>query len=135
MKDLKWKLILVLVLTAIAIYGIYPPGKKIKLGLDLRGGIHLVSEVKIDEAMAGYTDHTIQNLKTDLQSKGIHVTDIIRQGNTSFVIDGVNPEQQEAARKIIDGYGEWQSVTFTGNRGATSMKPEVISRKADQAVE
>ncbi len=41
MKNLQWKIILVLALTAVAIYGIYPLDKKIKLGLDLKGGIHL----------------------------------------------------------------------------------------------
>ena len=51
MKNLQWKIILVLVLAGIAIYGIYPPQKKIRLGLDLKGGVHLVAEVKINEAL------------------------------------------------------------------------------------
>lgn len=135
MQNLKWKVILVLVLTAIAIYGIYPPGQKIKLGLDLKGGIHLVAEVKIDEALAGYTDKTAQNLRSELQTKSITFTNIVRQGNTSLVIDGVNPEQQANLKQVFDAYGEWQSPSFTGTQALTSMKPEVVSSKSDQAVE
>lgn len=135
MQNLKWKIILVLVLTAIAIYGIYPPKEKIKLGLDLKGGVHLVAEVKIDEALQGYTDKTVQNLRNELQSKNITFTNIARQGNTSFMIQGVTPEQQANVKQILDNLGEWQSPSFTGDQALTSLKPEVVSRKSEQAVD
>lgn len=134
MKNLRWKVILVLALTALAIYGIYPPQKKIRLGLDLKGGIHLVAEVKIDEALAGYTDRTIENLKGDFQSKGIRSGNIIRQGNTSFVISGLQPDQDENVRKIIENYHDWD-LSITGTQAVANLRSTVIKTKSDQAVE
>jgi len=134
MTNLRWKVILVLVLTALAIYGIYPPQKKIRLGLDLKGGIHLVAEVKIDEAMAGYTDRTIENLKGDLQSKNVTFTNIIRQGNTSLIISGVQAEQEENLKKIIDNYHDWD-LSITGGQAIATLRPSVVKSKSDQAVE
>lgn len=59
--DLKWRILITLVLLGLAIYGMYPPldpdgpqGEqegKLNLGLDLQGGIHMVMDVKTDEAV------------------------------------------------------------------------------------
>ncbi len=127
-------MILVLILTVIAVYGIYPPDKKIRLGLDLKGGIHLVGEVKIDEALAGYTDRFIDSLGGDLREKGITFTNIIRQSNTTFVIEGLPADKQENFKKAMEAHGEWD-VTITGDRAAGSMRQSVIQNKSEQAVE
>lgn len=135
MNNLRWKVILVLALTAIAIYGIYPPNKKIKLGLDLKGGIHMIAEVKIDEALAGYTDRIIENLKTELTEKGATIGNIVRQSNTSFIIQGVPVDKQDQVRTILEKYGEWDISSFSNGQVVATLKPAVIGRKSDQAVE
>jgi preprotein translocase subunit SecD len=134
MKNLQWKILLVLALAAIAIYGIYPPDKKIKLGLDLRGGIHLVAEVKIDEALAGYTDQFIESLRSELQEKKVTTTNMIRQENTSFVIEGVPAEQQAQLKTIMEGHPEWQLSSFSGGKVIGSLRPAVINSRGEEAV-
>jgi preprotein translocase subunit SecD len=135
MKNVKWKLILVLALTAIAIYGIYPPQKKVRLGLDLKGGIHLVAEVKIDEALAGYTDRFIDSLKEEMQEKQVVFTNIIRNGNTTIVVDGLPADKQENFRKIMENHGEWDAPVITGTRALASMRQAVVNKKAEDAVQ
>ncbi len=49
--DLRWRLLLILALTALCAYAVYPPTQQIRLGLDLKGGIHMVMRVKTDDAM------------------------------------------------------------------------------------
>ena len=44
---------------------------RIHLGLDLKGGTHLVLEVHVDEAVASATDRDVARLRTDLQKAGI----------------------------------------------------------------
>ena len=44
-KGLQWKAIIDVAVLALSIFLAYPPKDKIKLGLDLRGGIHLVLQV------------------------------------------------------------------------------------------
>jgi preprotein translocase subunit SecD len=133
MKNLQWKVLLVLALTAISIYGILPPEKKIKLGLDLKGGIHLVAEVKVDEALASLTDRFIETLKSEMNQKGVPFKNVIRQSNTRFVVEGLPNDKQADLRKIIENSGEWD-LTFSGDRAMGSLKQAVINNRSEQAV-
>ncbi len=133
MKNLQWKLLLVLALTAIAVYGVWPPEEKIRLGLDLKGGIHLLAEVKVDEAMAGYTDRFIEMLRKELQDKQVPFQNIIRRANTTFVVTGVASDKQENVKKIIENYGEWD-VTFTANEAVGTLRQVVINSRAEEAL-
>ncbi|MCI0411249.1 protein translocase subunit SecD [bacterium] len=133
MKNVQWKLLMVLVLAVIAGYGIWPPKERIRLGLDLKGGIHLVAEVKIDEALAGYTDRFIEVLRKELQDKQIPFQNILRKTNTSFVVSGIAPDKQENLKKILENHGEWD-LTLTGNEGLAALRQAVINAKAEEAV-
>jgi preprotein translocase subunit SecD len=134
MKNLQWKILLVLALAAIAAYGIYPPEKRIKLGLDLRGGIHLVAEVKIDEALAGYTDQFIETLRSEFQEKNVAVKNITRQTNTSILIDGFTREREANIKKIMEAFGEWELGSFQDGKVIASLRQGVINTKSEEAV-
>ncbi len=134
MKNIHWKMLLVVALTAIAAYGVWPPEERIRLGLDLKGGIHLLAEVKVDEAMAGYTDRFIESLRKELQEKQVTFQNIIRRTNTTFVVSGLPAGKQENFKKIIDNRAEWD-VTFTGSEAFCSLRQAVINTKAEEVLE
>ena len=46
-KWYKWKVLLVVLLTGLSIWKVYPPQEKIHLGLDLKGGMHLLLRVDL----------------------------------------------------------------------------------------
>lgn len=46
-KDLRWRALLTVILVGLAIWKLYPPRKTINLGLDLKGGMHLVLQVDL----------------------------------------------------------------------------------------
>jgi len=50
-KNIKVRVLIVLSVIALSIIGFYPPDKKIKLGLDLKGGVHLVLRVNTIDAL------------------------------------------------------------------------------------
>jgi preprotein translocase subunit SecD len=133
MKNIQWKALLVVVLTAIAAYGVWPPEDRIRLGLDLKGGIHLIAEVKVEEAMAGYTDRFVETLRTELQEKQVGFQNIIRKGHTTFAVIGVPPDKQQNLKTIIDNTGEWD-LTFTGNEAVGSLRQAVINARSEEAV-
>ena len=133
MKNLQWKVLLVLALTAIAAYGVWPPEERIRLGLDLKGGIHLLAEVKVDEAMAGYTDRFIEILRRELQDKQVPFSNIIRRTNTTFVVSGTPADKQENLKKIIENFGEWD-VTLTATEAVGTLRQAAINSKGDEAV-
>ncbi len=47
---------------------------RIHLGLDLRGGTHLILQVMVDEAIGATTDSDVVRMQSDLQSAGISAT-------------------------------------------------------------
>ena len=50
-----------------------PPGEKISLGLDLRGGLHLVLEVQVDKAVEQYLERTAETVRKDLLAAGVPI--------------------------------------------------------------
>lgn len=50
-KNLQWKLLSIVVVVALSAYAIYPVEEKIRLGLDLEGGVHMVLQVQTDDAL------------------------------------------------------------------------------------
>ena len=47
---MRMRLFVILAVVVLSVWAIYPPGDRINLGLDLRGGVHLVLRVKTDAA-------------------------------------------------------------------------------------
>jgi preprotein translocase subunit SecD len=89
LKDITWRLIFVLlVLTAAVIY-ILPtlqpgwwPHKKINLGLDLQGGMHLVLEVDTEKAVESTLERISQELRRGLKKNNIRHTGLHRKGSS-----------------------------------------------------
>jgi preprotein translocase subunit SecD len=69
-KNLQWKVILALVVVDGAIILAYPfNDTKIKRGLDLKGGIHLVLQVITDDSINIETDQEIARLEELFKKK------------------------------------------------------------------
>ncbi len=47
---------LIVVVVGLSVWSLYPPGEKIHYGLDLSGGIHLVLQVRTDDAIKAELD-------------------------------------------------------------------------------
>src|SRR5260370_13669349 len=88
--NLKWKALFILAVILICIYGLiglptFPTsgaqikdnfGKQIKLGLDLQGGVHLVLQVQVQEAIAQTTDQMVDILTKQLRNRNIRYDEI-----------------------------------------------------------
>ena len=147
---LRWKLItIVVVLVAFSAVGVYPivaayfgvsspavlMDRQLKLGLDLKGGVHLVLRVQTDDALRIETEQTMERLRAELTTKGIVVANITTPDSTHFVVEGVPPAQDAAFRQTA---AEVQA-TFdrsAGTNGAYtfSMKPNVQVSLREEAV-
>ena len=55
-KNLRWKLLTILGVVALSVFAFYPPSQKVRLGLDLKGGVHLVLRVQTDDALRLLTE-------------------------------------------------------------------------------
>jgi preprotein translocase subunit SecD len=76
------------------------PGK-IRLGLDLSGGVHLVLQVVTDDALNATVDDAVQVMRERLTQKGIAFASAQRQDSASFVIEGVEAARVKDARDLL----------------------------------
>ena len=79
------------------------PGK-IKLGLDLRGGIHLVLQVVTDDALNAVTDDAVQTLRDQATRKGIVFASAQRVSPSSFAVEGVEPARVKDMRNLLKDF-------------------------------
>ncbi len=71
-----------------------------KLGLDLRGGVHFLMEVDMDTALGKLQEQTIEGLRSDLREKGIAYTNVRKADN--YGVDVVF--RDSAARDAASSY-------------------------------
>ena len=76
------------------------PHKKINLGLDLQGGMHLVLEVQSEEAVKTELDRTISQLKLDLKNEKIQLEQV-RQSLSSKMINAIRNVQARAKQAAL----------------------------------
>ncbi|MBN2199595.1 MAG: protein translocase subunit SecD [Candidatus Aminicenantes bacterium] len=102
-KNLLAKVILVLVVMGTAFILGWPP-KKIPLGLDLAGGMHLVFQVQTDDAIEIYVDQTIGRLKELLARKKITVRSFTKKQLGRFALTEFSPDDEGKIRDLLDEY-------------------------------
>jgi preprotein translocase subunit SecD len=120
--NLKWKAIFILGVILVCIIGLIgiPDAPKslsilksnfanrIKLGLDLQGGTHLILQVQVQEAVSQETDQTLDHITTTLRDKTIRYDEIRKLSDTQILLHNIAPEQAGAARNLIsDQFPDW----------------------------
>lgn len=90
--DLKWKIPLILVCIAGAIWFLYPLDEAINLGLDLQGGVHLVLEVQAEKVVENELVRTKDILSRELKEKRITFNSITVASSNTLKITAPTPE-------------------------------------------
>jgi len=137
MKNLKWKVVFVLIVLLGALYVVLT--KRINLGLDLKGGTHLVLQIETQKALESETSAALREIKRRLEEENIPVVSARRKG-TTIEIELLSPEYTEKAVSLIkDEYSQMFSIKTEGKKILLSMKPSYkakeIDRLAEQALE
>ena len=135
-KNLRWKIILVLGVIALSVFLAYPPSTKIRYGLDLEGGMHLVLQVVTDDAINNETNQEILRLQDQMKRKDISYDTIVKSDERigRISLQGFDPEKERDVRDLLDEYfGEWDA-SFSGNNAIMTMKANAATYFRDQAV-
>jgi preprotein translocase subunit SecD len=154
--QLRWKFILILIVIFICLFGLigmpqFPTSfaqvkqnlaDRIKLGLDLKGGSHLVLQVQVDEAVGQRCDQAVDQLTKQVHEKNIIVGNIRRVDDTHIEVDNVDPSTSAAFRDLVNNqFPDWAMAPAAGvNNGyLLTMKPSVVADlrrdTMDQALE
>ncbi len=151
-KNLGWKLIVSIIVLLAFVYGIFgiPKGlsgqgllssmqDRIHLGLDLKGGTHLILQVQVDDAVKVDSDNAIERIKDGLRSRKISYAEITKPDPAAapdrIVIKGVPPESSSELRSIVsDRLGEYDLTSGAENTWTVSMKPQALADLKNRAV-
>ncbi len=108
-RSLLWRGLLILVVVGVLVASAYPLKQKLKLGLDLRGGMHLVLKVKTDDAVRAETESSMDSAVRLLKDEGIAGVAAKRTGETTFELGGVPADKADTVADIYDKYlkGSW----------------------------
>lgn len=114
---------------------------RIHLGLDLKGGTHLILQVMVNDAVNAETDHAVELLKDQLQKNKVTYTDISKpdpQGHAEqVVVKGVPLDAGGQLRGIVDEQLKDYDLPTAGpdNSWIITMKPTAINTLKTRTVE
>ncbi len=81
---------------------------RIKLGLDLKGGSHLVLQVQVDEAIGQRCDQAVDQITKQVHEKNITVGEIRRVDDTHILVRNVDPNTSGAFRDVVNSqFTDW----------------------------
>ena len=103
-RNLRTRIIIVLVVLLGSLWYLYPPKKAINLGLDLQGGIHLVLGVETDKHVANQTDRAAEDFAAALERRGIAHRRVARDGLAAFVVELAAPQSWNDAITVANEF-------------------------------
>ena len=153
-KNLTGKTILIIAILLVFFYGIFgiPKGigldawknaltSRVHLGLDLKGGIHLVLQVMVEEAVGAVTDNDVTRLQTDLRQAGLNAQSIFKPDPAKqpqvIQIQGTPADRVGDVRSLLDShYGNQYTVSSGSNNSWTlTMKASEVQATEQRALQ
>ncbi|HGM5995424.1 TPA: protein translocase subunit SecD [Serratia marcescens] len=103
-----------------------------KLGLDLRGGVHFLMEVDMDTALSKLQEQTMDTLRSELREKGIPYASIRKLDNNGVEVRF----RDDAARdQAISYIGPRQRDLVLSANGTNTMKANLTDARLSEARE
>jgi preprotein translocase subunit SecD len=151
-KNLGWKVIVIVATLLFFLFGIVGiPDKwsgsgllealqnRIHLGLDLKGGTHLILQVQVNDAVNVDSDNAVERLKADLRARKINYAEIGKPDPVNapekIVLKGVPPESRSDLLSIVqDRLPEYNLTSGAENSWTISMKPQALADLKNRAV-
>jgi preprotein translocase subunit SecD len=151
-KNLLWKLAAIVGTLIVFLFGIFgiPQSftgqglldamtKRIQLGLDLKGGTHLILQVQVNDAVNADSDNAVEALKEQLNKRKVAFTDISKpdpQNNPDkVVLKGIPTEGRKDLLDVVsERLPEYNVGSGADNTYTLTMKPQMLSELKSKAV-
>lgn len=95
----------ILAVIAYCVWQIYPPEKKIRKGLDLQGGVHIVLEVEQppaeEKSMSDVTQRALEIIRNRVDGLGVSEPVIQKEGTNRIIVDLPGVKDTQRAVEII----------------------------------
>ncbi len=150
-KNLLWKSLFIIAVLVVFVFGIlgspttWNQGllaamqKNIHLGLDLKGGTHLILQVKVNDAVKVDAEAAVEKLKDEMRKKNIVYADISQPDPANqpdrIVIKGVPAQSHGELQSLVtSSLPQYELKSESGEVSVLSMKPQALSKMKDDAV-
>src|SRR3989442_13567378 len=100
-KKFLYRIVVILAVLLTSAVFFWPPWDKIKLGLDLKGGIHLVLQVLTRDALEAEVNQAMDRINSDLKEKNIPGA-TATVSDLDVVVSGVPQERNQALEATRD---------------------------------
>ena len=137
MKNLRWRVGLTVAVIALSIWAFYPPEQKINLGLDLKGGVHLVLKVQTDDAVRIETETTSERVRDALTRGGVQFTNVAVVPPGEFRVEGIQDEAafRDATVDVETVFDRSSSAGVTTFRVKPNIENDLRRQAVDQALQ
>ncbi|MCZ6540209.1 MAG: protein translocase subunit SecD [Nitrospinae bacterium] len=137
-KELRWKIPLILFIIGGFSWLAWPLEEKIKLGLDLQGGMHLVLEVEVEKAVEFSMEQRTEDIKHALEDEDIEVNRVILNKDTNVIriilVDAIDTAGTETVLKNYTAV-EKKDVLRGGLELVYQLREDEIDYIQDNAVQ
>jgi preprotein translocase subunit SecD len=140
-KNLRWKLLTIAAVAAIGIFAFVPPKQKIRLGLDLKGGIQVVLRVNTGDALELEAETSADQFRQELVDAGMTAVTSTAEGDT-FVVAGIPQDRDQEFRRLADNSPilaqqfDREQVAGDGPRTYRfRLKPNIAQRLREESVQ
>jgi preprotein translocase subunit SecD len=112
--------------------------QRIHLGLDLKGGTHLILQVQVNDAINADSDRAIERMKDDFKTKNINYAEISKpdpvQHPDVISIKGVAPDSTSELRSYVaDHFPDYDLSSGPDNSFTLAMKPSIVKETKTKA--
>ncbi len=132
-RPLLWRGLLILAVALIAAWLAFPPKEKINLGLDLRGGMHLLLQVHTEDALRADTDSDMAALLDRAKEKGVVGLKARRTADSTFTVTATS-EQRDTLSDLTQRYLPRWNVSRSGDDMVFTMKSNEVNTIRNAAV-
>lgn len=130
-KRSLWRLTIVLAVLFGCGY-FFTPLSKVKLGLDLRGGVHFELEVQGQEALVADLRDSKDRLAARLKEKGLPSATAVVDGD-ALRVDGVGADQKATVEKVAKDFFAGYTLNTEGNVFRLTQKADYQKTLKDDA--
>ncbi len=134
-KNLRWKVLTILAVLGLATWAFMPPQEKVRLGLDLKGGVHLVMRVQTDDALRVETETTADRLREAMKTQNIPVGGVAVAGPGEFRVTGVPSAQDGQFRQALVDVDLMYDRSQSSSDYTFRLKPNVTNQLRQETVD
>ncbi|MDD7023106.1 MAG: protein translocase subunit SecD [Aeromonadales bacterium] len=110
----------------------------LKLGLDLRGGVHFLMEVDMDAAMKKMTDQLVNDFRTELRNNGIRLSGARAEGDSVVVAFRDSKTRDDALSLLTSKHKDFKLQGYDQDDRffiRATMTPQKLSEVRTNAVD